>query len=40
MCNITGIGGGDGQGLAGDNIDDIWGNELDCLNELATAQAG
>ncbi|KAK1737341.1 mRNA (2'-O-methyladenosine-N(6)-)-methyltransferase [Skeletonema marinoi] len=41
VCNITGIGGGDGQGgLAGDNIDDIWGNELDCLNELATAQAG
>ncbi len=40
VCNITGIGGGDGQGLAGDSIDDIWGNELDCLNELATAQAG
>lgn len=41
VCNITGMGGGDEQRLAsGDTIDDIWGNELDCLNELATAQAG
>ncbi|KAL7499476.1 hypothetical protein ACHAWT_007757 [Skeletonema menzelii] len=39
VCNITGIS-GDGQELADDTIDDIWGNELDCLNELATAQAG
>ena len=40
MCNITGIGGsGVDQGL-GDEFYGGLGNELDCLNELATTQIG
>jgi phosphorylated CTD-interacting factor 1 len=43
VCNITGISGSDDQGF-GDVRDDFGygglGNELDCLNELATAQIG